>query len=159
MRSGCEQEVDRRQELGRRQKVELDGRQEVEVKLDSGPEVNSQQGLEVDGGQGLEVNGRQEVQVDAEQDAEQDVDGGLEMNRIQRRVGDQYAMGGIRLQSRSNTCRHQVYCLQKGHMRCMYSNTDTEYNISKSKVWSGQPSDFSESARPWRAFKLLVIAY
>jgi hypothetical protein len=27
-------------------------------------------------------------------------------------------------------------------------NTDTEYNRSKSKVWSGQPSDFSESGRP-----------
>ena len=61
-------------------------------------------------GKWLEVNGRQEVKVDDEQD----VDGGQEVNRRQRRVGDEYAMGGVRLQSRRNTCRNQVYCLQKG---------------------------------------------
>jgi hypothetical protein len=44
---------------------------------------------------------------------EQDVDGGQEMNGRQRWVGDEYAMGGIRLKSRRNTCRHQVYCLQR----------------------------------------------
>ena len=89
--------------------------------------MNSVQELEVDGGQGLgrgqglEVNGRQEVEVelDGVQDVEQDVDSGQEVNRRRRRVGDEYAMGGIRLQSRRNTCRHQVYCLQMGHMRCM----------------------------------------
>jgi hypothetical protein len=55
-----------------------------------------------------------------ELDGVQDVDSGLEVNgRRRRQVGDEYAMGGIRLQSRRNTCRHQVYCLQMGHMRCM----------------------------------------
>jgi hypothetical protein len=57
------------------------------------------QELEIDGGQGMEVNGRQEVEIDSEQDVEQDVDGGQEVNRRQRRVGDEYAMGGIRLQT------------------------------------------------------------
>ena len=71
------------------------------------PEVDAGQGL--DRGQELEVNGRQEVEVDD----------GQEVNRRRRRVGDEYAMGGIRLQSRRNTCRHQMYCLQKGHMRRM----------------------------------------
>jgi hypothetical protein len=74
-------------------------------------------GQRLDHGQGLEVNGRQEVEV--ELDGVQDMDGEQEVNRRQRRVGNEYAMGGIRLQSRRNTCRHQVYCLQKGHMRCM----------------------------------------
>jgi hypothetical protein len=75
------------------------------------------QTLEVDGGQGLgrglglEVNGRQEVEVE--------LDGVQEVNRRRRGVSDEYAIGGIRLQSRRNTCRHQVYCLQMGHMRCM----------------------------------------
>lgn len=97
------------------------------MELDGRPEVNSVQEVEVDGGQGLdrgqglEVNCRQEVDGDGngKQDVEQDVDGGQEVNRRRRRVGDEYAMGGIRLQSRRNTCRHQMYCLQKGHMRCM----------------------------------------
>jgi hypothetical protein len=100
--------------------------QEVELEVDGGPELNSVQELEVDGGQGLDrgqglkVNGRQEVEVDGKQDVEQDVDGGgQEANRRQRQVGDKYAMDGIPLQSRRNTCRHQVYCLQKGHMRCV----------------------------------------
>ena len=123
------QDLDRGQGLGvnGRQEVEVepDGVQEVKVELDGRPEVNSVQEVEVDGGQGLdrgqglEVNGRQEVEVDGEQDVEQDVDGGQEENRRRRRVGDEYAMGGIRLRSRRNTCRHQMYCLQKGHMRCM----------------------------------------
>ena len=79
-------------------------------------EVDGGQGL--DRGQGLEVNGRQEVEV--ELDCVQDVGGGgQEVNRRLRWVGNEYAMGGIRLQSRRNTRRHQVYCLQKGHMRCM----------------------------------------
>jgi hypothetical protein len=52
------------------------------------------------------------VELDGVQDVEQDVDRGQEVNRRLRRVGDVYAMGGIRLQSRRNTCRHQVYCLQ-----------------------------------------------
>jgi hypothetical protein len=58
-----------------------DGGQEVELEVDAGPEVNSMQKLE--------VNGRQEVEVD----------GGQEVNRRQRVVGDEYAMGGIRLQT------------------------------------------------------------
>jgi hypothetical protein len=90
---------------------EVNGRQEVELEVDAGPEVNSMQELE--------VNGRQEVEVDGEQDVEQDVDGRQEVNRRQRRVGDEYAMDGIRLQSRRITCRHQVYCLQNGDIRCM----------------------------------------
>jgi hypothetical protein len=87
-----------------------DGGQAVELEVGAGPEVN--------GVQELEVNGRQEVEVDGEQDVEQYVDGGQEVNRRQQGVGDEYAMRGIRLQSRRNTCRHQVYCLEKGHMRC-----------------------------------------
>jgi hypothetical protein len=89
--------------------------------MDAGPEANGVQELEVNGGQGLEVNGRQEVEVelDGVQDVEQDVDSGQEVNRRRQRVCDEYAMGGIRLQSCRNTCRHQVYCLQMGHMRCM----------------------------------------
>jgi hypothetical protein len=75
--------------------VELDDVQQVEVEVDGGPEANA----------------RQEVELE--------VDAGPEVNRRQRRVGDEYAMGGIRLQSRKNTCRHQVYCLQKWHMRSM----------------------------------------
>jgi hypothetical protein len=39
------------------------------------------------------------------------IDGGQEMNRRQRRVGDEYAIGGIHLQSLRNTCRYQVYCI------------------------------------------------
>jgi hypothetical protein len=34
---------------------------------------------------------------------EQNVDGGQEVNRKQRRMGDEYAMGGIRLQSHAGT--------------------------------------------------------
>ena len=105
---------------------EPDGVQEVKVEVDAGPEVNSVQGLvdsgqDLDCGQGLEVNGRQEVEVelDGVQAVEQDVDGGQEVNCRQRRVGNECAMGGICLQSRRNTRRHQVYCLQKGHMRYM----------------------------------------
>ena len=49
------------------------------------------------------------MELDGVQDVEQDVDGGQEVNRRQRRVGNEYAMGGIHLQSRRNTCRHQVY--------------------------------------------------
>jgi hypothetical protein len=45
------------------------------------------------------VNGRQEAEVDGEQGVEQDVDGGQEVNRRQWRVGDEYAVGGIHLQS------------------------------------------------------------
>jgi hypothetical protein len=60
--------------------------------------VDGGQGL--DRGQGLEVNGRQEVEVevDGEQDVEQEVNG------RQRRAGDEYAMGSIRLQT---SCRFQ----------------------------------------------------
>jgi hypothetical protein len=68
-----------------------DGRQDGRHKWDGG------KGL--DHGQSLEVNGRQEVEVDGEQDVEQDVHGGQEMNGRQRRVGDEYAMGGIHLQT------------------------------------------------------------
>jgi len=63
--------------------------------MDAGPEVNSVQELEVNDGQGLDR--RQ----------------GLEVNGRQERVGDEYAVDGIRLQSYRNTCRHQVYCLQR----------------------------------------------
>jgi hypothetical protein len=63
--------------------------------------VDGGQGL--DRGQGLEVNGRQEVEVDGEQDVEQDVDCGQKVNGRQRRVGDEYAIDGIRLQSRRKT--------------------------------------------------------
>jgi hypothetical protein len=45
------------------------------------------------------VNGWHEVEGDGEQDVEQYVDGGQEVNGRQRRVGDKYAMGGIRLQT------------------------------------------------------------
>jgi hypothetical protein len=75
---------------------EVNAGQEVELEVDGGPEVNSVQALEVDGGQGLdrgqglEVHGRQEVKVDGEQD----VDGGQEVNRRQRRVGEEYAGAG-----------------------------------------------------------------
>ena len=100
----------------------MNGRKKVGLKLDGVQElVDGWQGL--DHGQGLEVNGRQELEV--ELNGVQDVDGvqevnrGQEVNRRQRRVGNEYAMGGIRLRSRRNTCRHQVYCLQKSHMRCM----------------------------------------
>jgi hypothetical protein len=95
------------------------------VEVDGGPEVNAGQEVELEvdcgqglgHGQGLEVNGRQEVEVelDGVQDVEQDVDSGQGVNRRRRRVGDyicvidEYAMGGIRLQSRRRTCRHQVY--------------------------------------------------
>ena len=67
------------------------------------------------------MNGRQElkVELDGVQDVEQEVNRGQEVNRRQRPVGNEYAMGGIRFQSRRNACRHQVYCLQKGHMRYM----------------------------------------
>ena len=75
----------------------------------AGQKMNNVQELEMDGVQRLEVNSRQEVEIDGEQDVEQDVNGGHEVNRRQRRVGNEYAMGGIRLQSRRNTCRHQVY--------------------------------------------------
>ena len=52
------------------------------------------------------MNGRKKVgvELDGVQDVEQEV------NRRQRRVANEYAMGGIHLQSRRN--RHQVYCLQ-----------------------------------------------
>jgi len=89
------------------------------VEVDAGPEVNSVQELEVDGGQGLdrgqglEVHGRQEVEVHGEQDVEQDVDGGQEVNSRQRRVGDEYAVGGIHLQTGAAAsrapCRHQNF--------------------------------------------------
>jgi hypothetical protein len=85
----------------------------------------------VDGGQGLgrrqgpEVNRRQEVEMelDGVQDVQRDVDSGQEVNRRRRRVGDNVLKTsmrfGIRLQSPRNTCTHQMYCLQMGHMRCM----------------------------------------
>jgi len=98
----------------------VNGRKKVGLELDGVQElVDGWQGL--DHGQGLEVDGRQELEVelDGVQDVEQEVNRGQEVNRRQRRVGNEYAMGGIRFQSRRNTCRYQVYCLQKGHMRCM----------------------------------------
>lgn len=104
----------------------MNGRKKVGLELDGVQElVDRWQGL--DHGQGLEVNGRQELEVelDGVRDVEQDVDGvqevnrGQEVNRRQRRMGNEYAMRGIRFQSRRNTCRHQVYCLERGHMRCM----------------------------------------
>jgi hypothetical protein len=73
------------------------------VEVDGVPEVNAGQEVEVDAGQGLdrgqelEVNGRQEVEVDGGQEVELEVDAGPEVNGRQRRVGDEYAMGGIRL--------------------------------------------------------------
>jgi hypothetical protein len=63
--------------------VELNGRQEVEVEVYGVPEVNAGQEVEVDGGQEVEL----------------EVDAGPEVNSKQRRVGDEYAMGGIRLQT------------------------------------------------------------
>jgi hypothetical protein len=104
---------------------EVNAGQAVKLEVDAGPEMNSVQELEVDDGQGLdrgqglEVNGRQEIEIDGEQDVEQDVDCEQEVNRRQRQVGDEYAMDGSRFQSHRNTCRHQMYCLQKGHMRCI----------------------------------------
>jgi len=53
----------------------------------------------VDAGQEVEVNGRQEVEVDGGQEVELEVDAGPKVNSRQRRVGDEYAMGGIRLQT------------------------------------------------------------
>jgi hypothetical protein len=93
---------------------EPDGVQEVEVEVDAGPEVNSVQelvdgGQGLDRGQGLEVNGRQEVEV--ELDGVQDVDGGQEVNRRQRRVGNEYAMGGIRLQTSSVLLTKGAYAM------------------------------------------------
>jgi hypothetical protein len=81
----------------------VNGRKKVGLKLDGVQElVDGWQGL--DHGQGLEVNGRQELEVELNgvQDVEQDVDGvqevnrGQEVNRRQQRVGNEYAMGGIR---------------------------------------------------------------
>jgi hypothetical protein len=113
--------VDGEQELDRGQKVELDGRQEVDVKLDGRQEVDVKlDGVqEVDGGPEVKSvqNGRQKVEVDGEQNMEQDVVGGQEVNRRQRRVGDEYAMGGIRPQSRRNSCRHQV-CIAYKRVIC-----------------------------------------
>jgi hypothetical protein len=108
--------------------VELDGVQEVKVKLDGGPEVNAGQEVELEVDAGPEVNGVQELEVDGGQGLGRGQ--GVEMNGRQEvngrhRVGDnvlyidEYAMGSIRLQSRRNTCRRQVYCLQMGHMQCM----------------------------------------
>jgi len=51
--------------------------------------VDAGQEVEVDAGQGL----------DRGQEVELEVDAGPEVNSRQRRVGDEYAMGGIRLQT------------------------------------------------------------
>jgi hypothetical protein len=48
------------------------------------------------------------MELDGVQEVEQEVDSGQEVNRRRRRVGDEYTIGGIRLQSRRNTCRHQI---------------------------------------------------
>jgi hypothetical protein len=127
--------VDRGLELDRRQMVELDGRQDVEVKVDAGLEVNAGQELELEVDARPEVNSLQELEVD----------GGW-------RVCDGRHTPPV---TQKHLQTSNVLLTKGAYAMCLTVNPKD--NISKSKVWSGQPSDFSESGRPRRAFKLLVF--
>jgi hypothetical protein len=67
------------------------------VEVGGVPEVNAGQEVEVDAGQEVEVDAGQGL--DRGQEVELEVDAGSEVNSRQRRVGDKYAMGGIRFQT------------------------------------------------------------